>query len=345
MPPPNITGQLHMGHAMDGVLQDSLTRYHRMKGDPTLWLPGTGSRLHRHGGEDRRRPCARKSARQARRGPRGIPAPARGRGRTSTADALFVRPAAWATAATGPRAFHDGRGMQQGRHGGLQHLYEKGLIYRGNRMVNWCPCCNTSISDAEVEYQEQEGHFWHLLYTVKETGEQLELATTRPERCWATPPWPSTKTTRAMRICIGCHVILPLMNIEIPDRLRRARRYGKGHRRGEDHPAHDPNDFEVGQRHNLPIVRVFTYDGRMTGAKGRRKTTRSLPAARRPSASRACDRLRQVRGHDDDGSPQGHRQGSGSGRLSQARRAAGARGRYVLPLPRPSSRWFPSSGL
>ncbi len=80
-------------------------------------------------------------------------------------------------------------------------LYDKGLIYRGNRMVNWCPHCNTSISDAEVEYEEKEGSFWHLLYPVKETGEMLELATTRPRRCWAIPPLPSTPMTRAISTC------------------------------------------------------------------------------------------------------------------------------------------------
>ena len=144
-------------------------------------------------------------------------------------------------------------------------LYEKDLIYRGNRMVNWCPYCQTSISDAEVEYSEQDGNFWHLLYTVKETGEQLELATTRPETMLGDTAVAINAEDERYAHLHGCHVILPLLNKEIPIVCDEHADMTKGTGVVKITPAHDPNDFEVGRRHNLPMVRTFTYDGHMTG--------------------------------------------------------------------------------
>ncbi len=140
------------------------------------------------------------------------------------------------------------------------------MIYRGNRMVNWCPHCNTSISDAEVEYETQDGHFWHLLYPVKETGEFLELATTRPETMLGDTAVAINAADPRYTHLHGCHVILPLLNKEIPIVCDDHADMEKGTGVVKITPAHDPNDYEVGKRHNLPIVRVFTYDGRMTGA-------------------------------------------------------------------------------
>ncbi len=145
-------------------------------------------------------------------------------------------------------------------------LYEKDLIYRGNRMVNWCPHCNTSISDAEVEYEEKDSNFWHLLYTVKETGEKLELATTRPETMLGDTAVAINGDDPRYAHLHGCHVILPLLNKEIPIVCDEHADMTKGTGVVKITPAHDPNDFEVGLRHNLPIVRTFTYDGHMTGA-------------------------------------------------------------------------------
>ena len=139
-------------------------------------------------------------------------------------------------------------------------------MYRGNRLVNWCPCCQTSISDAEVEYKEMDGHFWHLLYPVKETGELLELATTRPETMLGDTAVAINPDDERYKHLHGCHVMLPLINKEIPIVLDEHADMTKGTGVVKITPAHDPNDFEVGQRHNLPIVRVFTYDGHMTGA-------------------------------------------------------------------------------
>ena len=146
------------------------------------------------------------------------------------------------------------------------NLYNKGLIYRGNRMVNWCPHCNTSISDAEVEYETQDGHFWHLLYPVKETGEFLELATTRPETMLGDTAVAINAADPRYTHLHGCHVILPLLNKEIPIVCDDHADMEKGTGVVKITPAHDPNDYEVGKRHDLPIVRVFTYDGHMTGA-------------------------------------------------------------------------------
>ena len=265
MPPPNITGQLHMGHAMDTLPQDALTRYHRMKGDPTLWLPGT----------DHASIATEAKIVEAMR--------KEGLTKQDIGREEFLR-RAWKW-----REQYGGRIVQQQRKLGAScdwsrerftmdeglnkavvevfvRLYDKGLIYRGNRMVNWCPHCNTSISDAEVEYAEKDGHFWHLLYPVKETGEFLELATTRPETMLGDTAVAINPDDPRYKHLHGCHAILPLLNKEIPIVCDEHADMEKGTGVVKITPAHDPNDFEVGQRHNLPIVRVFTYDGHMTGA-------------------------------------------------------------------------------
>jgi len=265
MPPPNITGQLHMGHAMDTLPQDALTRYHRMKGDPTLWLPGTD---HASIATEVKIVEAMKSE---------------GLTKQDIGREEFLR-RAWKW-----REQYGGRIVQQLRRLGSScdwsrerftmdeglnravvevfvRLYDKGLIYRGNRMVNWCPHCNTSISDAEVEYETKDGHFWHLLYPVKETGEMLELATTRPETMLGDTAVAINAEDPRYRHLHGCHAILPLLNKEIPIVCDEHADMEKGTGVVKITPAHDPNDFEVGQRHSLPLVRVLTYDGRMTGA-------------------------------------------------------------------------------
>ena len=150
------------------------------------------------------------------------------------------------------------------------NLYNEGLIYRGNRMVNWCPFCHTSISDAEVEYEEKEGNFYHILYPVKETGEMLELATTRPETMLGDTAVAVNPEDPRYKHLHGCHVVLPLLNKEIPIICDEHADMEKGTGVVKITPAHDPNDFEVGNRHNLPRVRVFTYEGLMTGAEDKK---------------------------------------------------------------------------
>ncbi len=279
MPPPNITGQLHMGHAMDTLPQDALTRYHRMKGDPTLWLPGTD---HASIATEVKIVEALKKE--------GIDKHDIGR------EAFLERAWEW-------RKQYGGRIVQQQRKLGAScdwsrerftmdaglnkavvevfvRLYDKGLIYRGNRMVNWCPHCNTSISDAEVEYETKDGNFWHLLYPVKETGETLELATTRPETMLGDTAVAINADDPRYAHLHGCHVILPLLNKEIPIVCDEHADMTKGTGVVKITPAHDPNDFEVGQRHNLPMVRVFTYDGRMTGAQEAAEAAEALASGR-----------------------------------------------------------------
>ena len=266
IPPPNITGQLHMGHALDNTLQDILIRYHRMAGYDTLWLPGT----------DHASIATEAKIVEAMR-KEGITKEDIGR------EKFLERAWDW-------KAQYGGRIIEQLKKMGSScdwdrerftldegcsnavrevfvRLYDKDLIYRGNRMVNWCPHCNTSISDAEVEYEEKDSNFWHLLYTVKETGEKLELATTRPETMLGDTAVAINADDPRYAHLHGCHVILPLLNKEIPIVCDEHADMTKGTGVVKITPAHDPNDFEVGLRHNLPIVRTFTYDGYLTGAK------------------------------------------------------------------------------
>ena len=265
MPPPNITGQLHMGHALDCTLQDAAIRYHRMKGDPTLWLPGTDHAA-----------IATEVKIVAAMEKEGLTKESLGR------EGFLDRAWKW-------KEEYGGRIVHQQRRMGIScdwsrerftmdegcskavretfcRLYEKGLIYRGARLVNWCPDCMSAISDAEVTYEEKQGNFWHLLYPVKETGEMLELATTRPETMLGDTAVAINPDDERYAHLHGCHVILPLINKEIPIVCDEHADMTKGTGVVKITPAHDPNDNEVGARHNLPLVRCFTYDGHMTGA-------------------------------------------------------------------------------
>ncbi|MBR3869674.1 MAG: valine--tRNA ligase [Clostridia bacterium] len=269
IPPPNITGQLHMGHALDNTLQDILIRFRRMQGFDTLWLPGTD---HASIATEAKIVEAMKKE--------GLTKEDLGR------EKFLERAWDWKKQYGGRiveqlkklgsscdwdrERFTLDEGCNKAVNEVFVRLYEKDLIYRGNRMVNWCPFCNTSISDAEVEYEEKDGNFWHLLYTVKETGEKLELATTRPETMLGDTAVAINAEDERYKHLHGCHVILPLLNKEIPIVCDEHADMTKGTGVVKITPAHDPNDFEVGQRNNLPIVRTFTYDGRLTGAEDKR---------------------------------------------------------------------------
>ncbi len=265
MPPPNVTGQLHMGHAMDETVQDILIRFKRMQGYAALWVPGT----------DHASIATEAKVVEAMR-KEGLTKDMLGR------DGFLERAWEWKNT-YGNRItsqlkklgcscdwererFTMDEGCSDAVKEVFVRLYNEGKIYRGNRMVNWCPKCNTSISDAEVEYEEQNGHFWHLLYTVKETGEQLELATTRPETMLGDTAVAINPEDPRYAHLHGCHVVLPLLNKEIPIVCDEHADMEKGTGVVKITPAHDPNDFEVGNRHGLPRVRVFTYDGHVTGA-------------------------------------------------------------------------------
>ena len=265
MPPPNVTGQLHMGHAVDNTMQDILIRSKRMQGYEALWLPGT----------DHASIATEAKVVEAMRAD-GLTKEMVGR------DGFLERAWEWKNT-YGNRIVQQLKKlgsscdwqrerftMDEGCSDAVKEvfirLYQEGNIYRGNRMVNWCPKCNTSISDAEVEHEEQAGNFWHLLYPVKETGELLELATTRPETMLGDTAVAINAEDPRYAHLHGCHVILPLVNREIPIVCDEHADMTKGTGVVKITPAHDPNDYEVGQRHDLPSVRVFTYDGFMTGA-------------------------------------------------------------------------------
>ncbi len=266
IPPPNITGQLHMGHALDNTLQDILIRYKRMSGFCTLWLPGT----------DHASIATEAKIVEAMR-KEGITKEQIGR------DGFLERAWDWKKQYGGRivsqlkrmgsscdwsrERFTMDEGCSKAVKEVFVRLYEKKLIYRGNRMVNWCPTCVTSISDAEVEYEDKPGNFYHILYPVKETGEMLELATTRPETMLGDTAVAINAEDPRYAHLHGCHVLLPLVNREIPIVCDEHADMTKGTGVVKITPAHDPNDYEVGQRHDLPMVRVFTYDGKMTGAE------------------------------------------------------------------------------
>ena len=266
MPPPNITGQLHIGHALDNTLQDILIRWRRMQGYEALWLPGT----------DHASIATEAKIVEAMR-KEGVTKEDLGR------EKFLERAWAWKREYGGriTKQFwklgvscdwqRERFTMDEGCSNAVKEVfvnyYNKGLIYRGNRMVNWCPHCGTSISDAEVEYEQQNGNFWHILYPVKETGEMLEIATTRPETMLGDTAVAINVEDERYKHLHGCHVILPLLNKEIPIVCDEHADMEKGTGVVKITPAHDPNDFEVGLRHSLPIVRCFTYDGHMTGAE------------------------------------------------------------------------------
>jgi len=279
MPPPNVTGQLHMGHAMDNTLQDILIRYKRMQGYAALWVPGT----------DHASIATEAKVVEAMR-KEGLTKDMLGR------EKFLERAWEWKNT-YGNRItsqlkklgsscdwqrerFTMDEGCSDAVKEVFIRLYDKKLIYRGNRMVNWCPKCNTSISDAEVEYEEQDGNFWHLLYPVKETGEMLELATTRPETMLGDTAVAINAEDPRYAHLHGCHVILPLLNREIPIVCDEHADMTKGTGVVKITPAHDPNDFEVGNRHDLRRVRVFTYDGHMTGASDKAAADELFAAGR-----------------------------------------------------------------
>ena len=279
MPPPNVTGQLHMGHAIDNTWQDVIIRHKRMQGYAALWVPGTDHAS-----------IATEAKVVAKMKEEGLTKEDLGR------EGFLERAWDWknqygnriveqlkklgSSCDWSRERFTMDEGCSKAVLKVFKQLYDKDLIYRGNRMINWCPHCRTSISDAEVEYKTQDGNFWHLLYPVKETGEMLELATTRPETMLGDTAVAINGADPRYAHLHGCHVILPLLNKEIPIVCDDHADMEKGTGVVKITPAHDPNDYEVGERHNLPRVRVFTYDGSMTGAADKAAADELLASGR-----------------------------------------------------------------
>ncbi len=263
MPPPNITGQLHMGHALDNTLQDILVRYKRMCGYNTLWVPGT----------DHASIATEAKIVEAMR-KEGVTKEDLGR------DGFLERAWEWNRVYGGRiteqlkkigtscdwsrQRFTLDEGCSKAVQDVFVNLYDKGLIYRGNRIINWCPHCLTSISDAEVEYEDQAGHFWHLRYPVKDSDEYIYLATTRPETLLGDTAVAVNPKDERYAHLVGKTVILPLVGREIPVVADDYVEMDFGTGVVKITPAHDPNDFEVGLRHNLPVINVMTDDAKIT---------------------------------------------------------------------------------
>lgn len=269
MPPPNITGQLHMGHALDNTLQDTIIRFKRMQGNCALWLPGTD-----HASIATEVKIVEQLAKE------GV------KKEDLTREQFLERAWEW-------KEKYGGRIVEQLKKMGSScdwsrlsftmdekcskavrevfvNLYDKGLIYRGSRIINWCPHCKTALSDAEVEYAEEASNFWHLKYFVEGSDtEYLVVATTRPETMFGDTAVAVNPEDGRYKHLIGKNVILPIVNKPIPivGDEHADMTFGTGCVKIT--PAHDPNDFEVGLRHNLEIVRVMNDDGTMNALAGK----------------------------------------------------------------------------
>ncbi len=263
IPPPNITGKLHMGHALDETVQDILIRTKRMQGYEALWMPGT----------DHASIATEAKIVEAMR-KEGLTKDDIGR------EAFLQRAWDWRAKYGGAiveqlkklgcscdwarERFTLDEGCSKAVRRVFKDLYDQGLIYRGERIVNWCPHCLTSISDAEVEYEDQPGHFWHLRYPYADGSGWIEMATTRPETCLGDAAVAVNPNDERYKDAVGKTVILPLVGREIPVVADEYVDMEFGTGAVKITPAHDPNDFEVGLRHNLPIYNMLTPDAKVT---------------------------------------------------------------------------------
>ena len=268
IPPPNITGQLHMGHALNDTIQDAIIRYKRMKGFEALWLPGTD-----HASIATEVKIVEKMRQE------GLSKDSVGR------DGFLKRAYEW-------KDKYGGRIVEQLKKMGFScdwdrlaftmderlskavrevfvNMYEKGLIYQGDRIINWCPDCKTAISDAEVEYETEEGHLWYLKYPVSDSDQYIVVATTRPETMLGDTAVAVNPSDKRYSSLVGKTVDLPLTDRKIPIVADRYVDKSFGTGAVKITPAHDPNDFEVGIRHDLPVIRVMNDDATMNENAGK----------------------------------------------------------------------------
>ncbi len=268
IPPPNITGQLHMGHALDETLQDTLIRFKRMQGYSALWLPGTD-----HASIATEVKIVEQMAKE------GVTKKDIGR------EGFLERAWAW-------KEKYGGRIIEQLKTLGSScdwsrlaftmdekcskavkevfvNLYEKGLIYRGDRIINWCPDCKTALSDAEVEYVEEDSSLWYIKYPVKDSDEYVVVATSRPETMLGDTAVAVNPKDKRYSLMEGKTLVLPIVNKEIPIVYDEYVELEFGTGAVKITPAHDPNDFEVGLRHNLEVVKVIADDGKMNELAGK----------------------------------------------------------------------------
>ena len=263
MPPPNVTGQLHMGHAMDATLQDILIRYKRMQGYEALWMPGTD-----HAGI-----ATQIKVEEELRTKEGLTRYDLGRekflervwdwkrqygGRIVQQQKKLGASCDWDRA-----RFTMDEGCSRAVREAFCELYDKGLIYKGSRIINWCPHCLTALSDAEVEYQDKPGHLWYIRYPLADGSGDLVVATTRPETMMGDTGVAVNPEDERFKDLVGKTCILPIMNREIPIVADEYVELGFGTGAVKMTPAHDPNDFEVGLRHNLEVIRCIDDDGKI----------------------------------------------------------------------------------
>ena len=270
MPPPNVTGQLHMGHAMDSTLQDILIRFKRMQGYAALWVPGTD-----HAGI-----ATQIKVEEDLRKNEGLSRYDLGREKflervwdwkNKFGDRIVQQQKKLGASCDWERSRFT---MDEGLSAAVRHvfvsLYKKGLIYKGSRIVNWCPRCVTALSDAEVEYQDKPGHLWHLKYPIKgEEGRYCIVATTRPETMLGDTGVAVNPNDERYKDLVGKTCILPLMDREIPIVADEYVDLEFGTGCVKMTPAHDPNDFEVGLRHNLESIRVLDDNGKINENGGK----------------------------------------------------------------------------
>jgi valyl-tRNA synthetase len=268
IPPPNVTGVLHLGHALDNTLQDILIRWRRMEGDNVLWLPGTD-----HAGIATQARVEESLAKE------GLNKHSLGR------EEFLKRVWAWKEQYGGTiinqlkrlgsscdwerERFTMDEGCSAAVREVFIKLYEKGLIYRGSYLINWCPKCHTTISDIEVEHEEREGNLWHIRYPMADGSGYIEVATTRPETMLGDTAVAVNPEDERYRSVIGKEVILPVMNRKIPIIADEYVDMSFGTGAVKVTPAHDINDFEMGLRHNLPQITVINFDAKMTAETGK----------------------------------------------------------------------------
>ncbi len=268
MPPPNITGQLHMGHAMDAAMQDTLIRFKRMQGYAALWLPGYDhasiatevkivEKLREEG--ESKQSLGREGFLK-----RAWEWTEKYGGRITLQQRKLGASCDWSR-----QAFTMDEKCSRAVREAFVNLYKKGLIYRGNRIINWCTQCKTALSDAEVEYAEEAGHFWHIRYPFADGQGEVIVATTRPETMLGDTAVAVNPADERYKALVGKTLRLPLTDREIPVVADEYVDMEFGTGCVKITPAHDPNDFEVGKRHDLPVIRVMNDDGTMNEQAGR----------------------------------------------------------------------------
>ena len=269
IPPPNVTGQLHMGHALDETLQDILIRYKRMQGYNALWIPGTD-----HAG------IATQAKVEAEiREKEGLSRYDLGREKFLErvwdwkklyGDRIINQLKKIGSSCDWERErFTMDEGLSKAVKEVFVNLYNKGLVYQGSRIINWCPHCITALSDVEVEHEEQAGHFWHIKYPIKDSDDFVIIATTRPETLFGDTAVAVNPEDERYKNLVGKMLLLPLTDREIPVVADEYvdKEFGTGCVKIT--PAHDPNDFEVGQRHNLEQIKVMNDDATMNSYAGK----------------------------------------------------------------------------